>query len=229
MEAVSIGGLSANASGADASGLLPALYFSAVTATSVGYGDIIPHGLARFVAIVEAVSGLVIFGGVVSKFVSTRQEQLIGEIHRIAFEDRLGRIRTNLHLVRTEVQATTAMCEGHAVAPPAAQTRFESISLIFVGELRVIHDLLYQPSQTPDEQSLENILSSLASILHEFSQLVACVGPRESHRPAIQTALKSMVNLSGEICGDCVPRQHAPALRVWMDDIQRTSRELVQI
>src|SRR5882762_4923601 len=91
----------------DALGLLSALYFSAVTATSVGYGDIVPLGAARLVAIGESVAGLVIFGCLISKFVSRRQEELIGEIHRIAFEERLGRVRTNLHLVRTEIQTTT--------------------------------------------------------------------------------------------------------------------------
>src|SRR5260221_1887703 len=68
---------------------IAALYFSAVTATSVGYGDIVPIGVARLLAIVESVAGLVLFGCVISKFVSRRQEQLIAEIHHIAFEDRL--------------------------------------------------------------------------------------------------------------------------------------------
>ena len=56
----------------DVAGFLSALYFSAVTATSVGYGDIVPIGSARLVAIVESIAGLVIFGCLVSKFVSRR-------------------------------------------------------------------------------------------------------------------------------------------------------------
>src|SRR3989442_780981 len=64
----------------DVSGFLSALYFSAVTATSVGYGDIVPIGFARVLAIVESVAGLIIFGCVISKFVSRRQEQVIGEV-----------------------------------------------------------------------------------------------------------------------------------------------------
>src|SRR5581483_7958730 len=104
--------------GHDGRALLTAVYFSAVTATSVGYGDIIPIGIARLVAIGESMAGLVIFGMLISKFVSRRQEELIGKIHRIAFEDRLDRLRTNLQLVRTELQTAAQLCEGHAVAPP---------------------------------------------------------------------------------------------------------------
>src|SRR5262249_61118335 len=77
--------------GADAWGLLSALYFSAVTATSVGYGDIVPVGGARLLAIAESIAGLVIFGCVISKFVSRRQEEGVGENHRRAFEERLRR------------------------------------------------------------------------------------------------------------------------------------------
>src|SRR5581483_9114419 len=132
-------------------GLLSAIYFSAVTATSIGYGDIVPHGIARALAIGEGAAGLILFGCVVSKFVSRRQEELLAETHRIAFEDRLGRVRTNLHLVRTEVQETARLCEGRDVPPPQALSRVESAAMIFVGELHAVHDLLYRPQETPDE------------------------------------------------------------------------------
>jgi hypothetical protein len=214
----------------DVLGLLSAVYFSAVTATSVGYGDIVPRGAARLLAIIESIAGLVIFGCLISKFVSRRQEELIGEIHRIAFEDRLGRIRTNLHLVRTEVQATSRLCEGHEIAPPVAMARVESIATVFVGELHVVHDLLYRPQQTPDEPVLESILASLTSVYREFSELLRCVAdPRAGHPPALRMSVAAMSRLAGEICGDCVPRQYAPALRTWMDQIQRMAAELAQI
>lgn len=211
----------------DVSGFLSALYFSAVTATSVGYGDIVPIGFARVLAIVESVAGLIIFGCVISKFVSRRQEQVIGEIHRIAFEDRLGRVRTNLHLVRTEVQATSRLCEGHDIAPATAVARVESIAMIFVGELHAVHDVLYRPQQTPDEPVLEAILASLASVFQEFNELVRCVeAPRVARPAALHANLTTMARLAGEICGDCVPRQYAPALRRWMDQIQRAAGEI---
>jgi voltage-gated potassium channel Kch len=213
----------------DVRGFAAALYFSAVTATSVGYGDIVPLGAARAVAILEGIAGLILFGCVVSKFVSRRQDQLIGEIHRIAFEDRLGRVRTNLHLVRTELQALSRLCEGHDLPPPEAVSRVESVSIIFVGELHAVHDLLYRPQQTPEEVVLEAILAGLASVFREFNELLVCVyAKRDQRPPALQTSLAAISRLAGEICGDCVPRQYAPSLRIWMDQIQRIARELVQ-
>ncbi|HEY2150168.1 MAG TPA: rhodanese-like domain-containing protein [Vicinamibacterales bacterium] len=213
-----------------ARGLLTAIYFSAVTATSVGYGDIVPAGVARILAILEAIGGLILFGCVVSKFVSRRQEQLIGEIHHIAFEDRLGRVRTNLLLVRTELQATARLCAGQSVAPPEAVARAESAAMVFVGELRAVHDLLYRPQETPEEPVLEAILAGLASVFREFNELLLCVEARSAPRPpALATSVAAMSRLAREICGDCVPRQFAPALRSWMDQIQRLARQIEQI
>jgi len=211
-------------------GLLPALYFSAVTATSVGYGDIVPTGAARAIAIFESIAGLVLFGCVISKFVSRRQEQLIGEIHRIAFEDRLGRVRTNLLLVRTELQATARLCEGRDIPPPEALARVEGAAMVLVGELRAVHDLLYRPQETPEEAVLEAILAGLTSVFREFLELLTCVETQRTERPpALAASVATMSRLAREICGDCVPREFAPALRIWMDQIQRMAGEVEQI
>ena len=211
-------------------GLLPALYFSAVTATSVGYGDIVPAGAARVLAVCEGIAGLILFGCVVSKFVSRRQEELIGQIHRIAFEDRLGRVRTNLLLVRTELQATARLCEGREIPPPEAVARVESAAMVFVGELHAVHDLLYRPQETPEEAVLEAILAGLASVFREFNELLSCVQAQRAQRPpALAASVRTMSRLAREICGDCVPREFAPALRTWMDQIQRMAGEVEQI
>ena len=211
-------------------GLLPALYFSAVTATSIGYGDIVPAGAARVLAVGEGIAGLILFGCVVSKFVSRRQEELIGQIHRIAFEDRLGRVRTNLLLVRTELQATARLCEGSDIPPPEALARVESAAMVFVGELHAVHDLLYRPQEAPEEAVLEAILAGLTSVFREFNELLACVEAQRARRsPALAGSVRTMSRLAREICGDCVPHEFAPALRTWMDQIQRMAGEVEQI
>ena len=211
-------------------GLVEALYFSGVTATSVGYGDIVPHGAARVVALLEAIAGLVIFGCVVSKFVSRRQEALIGEIHHIAFEERLGRVRTNLLLVRAELEATARLCEGRETAPPEALARVDSAAMVFVGELHAVHDLLYRPQNAPDEAVLEAILAGLTSVFREFNELLACVQAQRGQRsPSLAASIRHMARLAKDICGDCVPKEFAPSLRSWMDQIQRLAAAVEKI
>jgi len=144
-------------------GWLTAIYFSFVTATSLGYGDVLPRGLARVLAVIEAVSGLLIFGAVVAKFVSRRQDELMREIHRVTFEERLDRVQTNLHLVISELQSIAALCDNPGTPLDRMGSRYESAVLVFAGELRAIHQLLFQPRNAAPEPVLAAILTSLSS------------------------------------------------------------------
>lgn len=222
------GGLIAGQAPIDTSagGFATAIYFSFVTALSVGYGDVVPVGAMRIVAIAEAVTGLLIFGAVVAKFVSRRQDELVREIFRVTYEERLDRVQTNLHLVLSELQAIAAMCNDGAVRPERVGTRLESAALVFAGELRAIHDLLYRPQQMPEEPVLGAILASLAAALRELSDLLGCIPSGATRSSTFDTTLRTMARLANEICGECVPRAYAPALTVWMDRIQQTARTI---
>jgi rhodanese-related sulfurtransferase len=163
--------------GADLKGLASALYFSFVTATSVGYGDIVPVGIVRMIAVGEAVAGLVVFGAVVAKFVSHQQEELVHEIHRVTFEERLDRLQTNLHTVISELLSISSVYEAPQPKLQRTSVRLDSAVLIFLGEMRAIHDLLYQRRLVVEEGDLAALLASLASALTVLSELLQCLPP----------------------------------------------------
>lgn len=206
--------------------LWTAQYFSFVTATSVGFGDVVPLGPIRILAILESAAGLLIFGGVISKLVSHRQEQLLEETHLLAFEERLGRVRTNLHLVLSELQGMAMENAAGRVSPLRSMPRLESAAMIFVGELRAVHDLLYRPQQAPEPAILEAILATLAACERELSDLLDAEPGMRSRSTLLTSNLASVRRLAGEICGECVPRQYAPELKVWMDQIQELSHKI---
>jgi len=208
----------------DLNGLGTSLYFSFVTATSVGYGDIAPAGIVRVLAVAEAVAGLLIFGAVVSKFVSRRQDELVREIHRITFEDRLDRVQASFHLVLGDLQTIGMMCEEKMVRPERIGARLESAALVFAGELRTTHDLLYRPQWAPEEAVLGSILASLDASLRALREVLACLPPTVRRSPALAAAFDEVAVLADEICGECVPHDYAPSLKVWMDRIQETAR-----
>lgn len=212
-------------------GLLSAVYFSFVTAMSVGYGDALPIGPMRAVAIVEAIGGLLIFGFVIARFVSRRQEEVIDEIHRIAFEDRLGRVQTGLHLALSEMQAIVSTCGGGKAPPPRTLARAESAAMVFARELRTVHDLLYRPKSMLEEHTVEAILVTLTAALRELHDLVACLAGGADHppvprSPVFERSLGAIAQLGSEICGECVPRELAPALKEWLDQIQDLAQRL---
>src|SRR5262249_16834031 len=123
----------------DAGGLATAIYFSFVTATSVGYGDVLPVGMLRGLAVAEAVVGLLIFGAVIAKFVSRRQDEIMREIQRVTFEERLDRVQTNLHLVLSELQTVLAMCDSGTVRLERLRPRLGRGAPVFAGRRRALY------------------------------------------------------------------------------------------
>ena len=206
--------------------LATAVYFSFVTALTIGYGDIVPVGPARVLAIIEGAAGLLVFGFVISKLVSRRQEELTEDTHRIAFEQRLGRVRTSLHLVLSELQTIATMCGDDSVSAERVRIRAESTIAIFEGELRTVHDLLYRPEQMPDEQVLESILASLAASLEVLGELLGCMPAESRGSPVFHNSLGQVRLRAIEICADCVPREYAPHLAAWMNRVQQLASPL---
>ena len=82
--------------------ILIALYYSVITATNPGYGDILPFGISRLFAALEAVAGLFIFAVFVTKLMSRRQDIALREVHRLTFENTFHNIRENLHTIRKD-------------------------------------------------------------------------------------------------------------------------------
>lgn len=88
-----------------------AIYFSFVTATTAGYGDVTPLGLTRVVSIIEIICGLVLFGVIVSKLISVKQEQILSELYEISFEERVNRLRSALFLFRSDINKVIVLID----------------------------------------------------------------------------------------------------------------------
>jgi potassium channel LctB len=209
---------------ADWDGLWTASYFSFVTALSIGYGDVVPLGIFRILAVVEGAAGLLIFGCVISKLVSRRQEELTEEIHRTTFDDQLDRVRTNFHLVFSDFGAVQQLQAERGDLPVLFLRRLESTVRVFRGELQAMHDLLYRPQIGADEETIESLLANLAICLQGLVEINDMLADGKS--PALQAGLRAISHLANEICGECVPRQYAPKLKESMDQIQGLARRI---
>ena len=209
-------GLQSIGSGVEGS-LLTSLYFSVVTATSLGYGDIAPVGVSRLLAVVEATLGMLIFGAVIAKVLSHRQEQLIQEMHAITFQERLGRVQTSLHLLVAEFHTVSVIYHQQSIAERRIAARVKSAAMLLERELRSVRDLLYQPDNRTDEATLESILATLDAALGEFVEILDAA----SHCRSQLDNLTAISLIANEICSDCVPVEYAPRLQLWMDRVHR--------
>ena len=79
------------------------VYYSFVTLTSTGYGDIVPLGLSKALSVIEIICGLIVFGFLISKLVSTRQEKIIEQLYDVSFKEKVDKMRTMLHFYRTNI------------------------------------------------------------------------------------------------------------------------------
>ena len=78
--------LLSTASNIPVQGIIDHIYFSFVTATTTGFGDIVPMGYFKLIAIVEVTFGFMLLAFVTSKLVSLKQNVLLDEIYDISFQ-----------------------------------------------------------------------------------------------------------------------------------------------
>jgi hypothetical protein len=76
----------------------------------------------------------------------------------------------------------------------------------------------------PDEETLESILANLVICLQSLVEINSSLPVRADQSVSLSTGLKSVSVLANEICGECVPRIYAPALKESMDQIHELAR-----
>ncbi len=81
---------------------LETLYFSVMTATTTGYGDVVPLGYSRVFASIEAINGFFLFAAFVSRALSYRQELALSEVHRATFNNAFYVMRESLRAIRAD-------------------------------------------------------------------------------------------------------------------------------
>jgi SHS2 domain-containing protein len=81
---------------------LNSLYYSVVTATSTGFGDILPHGFSKVLSCLQSVLAVIIFVIFITKLVSHKQDIAIQEMHKFTYEDVFHNIREGLFIVRKD-------------------------------------------------------------------------------------------------------------------------------
>ncbi len=81
---------------------LDSLYYSTITATTVGYGDIVPHGISKILAGLQSITALFVFAVLVSKSISHRQEAALYQMHQLTFDDVFTSVREGFFIMRKD-------------------------------------------------------------------------------------------------------------------------------
>jgi len=135
--------------------MLDIVYFSFITATSTGFGDIVPLGAYKVISIFEVIFGLVLLAFVTSKLVSLKQNVILNEIYDISFNERINRLRSSLLLFRQNVNRLISRVEDNSVKR---------------WEVREVYMYF---------SSLEDVLNEISTLLHKKnkSHFTKAIGP----------------------------------------------------
>ena len=92
-----------------------ALYFSIVTVSSLGYGDISPMGFSKFLACLEVLSGLVLMGIMLAKMTSARLSYHVARLFSSEIQKRMEHFAEEfemLHIQTSKVSQAIAQTPG---------------------------------------------------------------------------------------------------------------------
>jgi hypothetical protein len=94
---------------------LTALYFSAITGSTVGYGDVLPLGISRGLAALEGVLSFILLAVFVSRIASRKQDAAISDIHLLARDSLFNSFRHGLFIARKDLDIIVQKVESGAV------------------------------------------------------------------------------------------------------------------
>ncbi len=157
--------------------LSDAIYFSFITATSTGFGDIVPLGGFKVIAILEVIFGLLLLAFVTSKLVSLKQDIILNEIYEMSFQERINRLRSALLLFRQHLSRLVSRIEEQAIQKREINELYIYLSS-FEDTLNEISSLLdsekkHYFTKEIDEINAELIVNSINSSFEKLREFIA--------------------------------------------------------
>ncbi len=153
-------------------GLWDNIYFSFVTATTTGFGDVVPVGFFKVLAVLEVMFCLLLLSLVTSKLISIKQDIILTEIYEISFFEKINRLRSSLLLFRQNATRLIAKVEDGSIQKREIHDMYTLVA--------PFEDLLSELSPLVNPQS-KNLFTKvldatntellLTSITHSFEKL----------------------------------------------------------
>ncbi|MBU0458473.1 potassium channel family protein [Patescibacteria group bacterium] len=151
---------------------LNALYYSIITATSTGYGDITPVGFSKALASMQSIASLFVFAVFVTKLVSQRQDLALQEVHKLTYEDIFHNTRGDLFTVRKDLDA---IIEEAKVHNKLSEDTWETLMIAYQQAQSLISEIpeFYDGGNafyTIDSKREQLLLESVHRTLHRINK-----------------------------------------------------------
>lgn len=166
-----------NPTNAPVEGILNHVYFSFITATTTGFGDIVPFGMFKVVAIFEVIFGFLLLAVVTSKFVSIKQNVILEEIYELSFHEKVNRVRSSLLVFRQNISRIISRVEEKEVHKREISDLYTYISSL-EDILREVYALVYRQDGSQYTKVLDTLNTELVfnSVVNSFEKVNELIG-----------------------------------------------------
>ncbi len=214
---------------ASLSRFLDALYFSIITAVTVGYGDLTPLGWSRPFAAMEGILGFFLFAVLISKFVSQKQETALSHVHKLSFQNAFFTTREGFFILRRDCDAIVAEAHADGALDEKSWANlfivFQKGQALLEGILDFYHDLdWYTIDERREKLLLESVDRTVERVVTLLRALDAAEIPWRKH-PEISGELRDFGALVAVVARQWQKRSRYEH-REWFAKITRDSEKL---
>ena len=209
------------------------IYFSFITATSTGFGDIIPLGFFKIIAVIEVTLGLLLLAAVTSKLVSIKQDIILDELYEMSFTEKINRLRSSLLVFRQHASRIITHVEAGTIDKRevyelyvyihSIETVLEEMLPIVSPEGKHIFTKVIDPVST--ELLVNSALQSFERLLELMSTLSK--SSLQWKRPVTIATIKRCVSLNRQFFSKVIVSQKKiPGINETLADNERIVKEI---
>ena len=210
-------------------GIIDYVYFSFITATSTGYGDIVPVGVGmRALSIINIVFGVLMMAIVTSKLVSLKQEKLLEQIYHLSFSEKINRLISGLAIFRHEADGIIDDIKQNEFDRKHMFSLRMNLSSLkhnleeIKSELASRHSI----SRSEEQMHIEQIMSRMSQVFEKLEDVVKLMGSKNfAFRNAyILEEIYKVTNI-GEHVIDSIKKDHP----IFSNKVEETLKYLTNI
>lgn len=152
--------------------LSDSIFFSIFTAITISFGDVIPVGIYKLVAVIEILTSLMLLAVVTSKIVSLKQGVILSELYEISFKEKVNNLRSSLLLFRQNLTRIIDKIEDATIRKREIADIYMYISA-FEDSLNDILLFIERPSEDHFTKKIDSVNTELIciSVLNSFEKV----------------------------------------------------------
>jgi hypothetical protein len=153
------------------------IYFSFISATTTGFGDIVPIGYFKVIAILEVIFGFLLLALVTSKLVSIKQDVILNELYDLSVMEKVNKVRSALLLFRQNLDRVMNKIEDKTIRKREVNNIYLYLSA-FEDTINETLVLLTRPGdnhfiKNMDQVNTELIFNSIINSFEKFFELIS--------------------------------------------------------